>query len=124
MKYTVEVSEEGIFWYKEGTEIPHREDGPAVECLDGTKYWYKNGKLHREDGPAYEHASGYKEWWVNGNLHREDGPTVEEVDGDKKWFINGKQLTEEEFNNRTQKSYTIEELRNMSIEELHKIISD
>lgn len=32
----------------------HREDGPAVEYADGSKYWYQNGELHREDGPAIE----------------------------------------------------------------------
>ena len=44
---------------------PHREDGPAIECADGTKEWYLNGKRHREDGPAVEWADGTKEWWLN-----------------------------------------------------------
>jgi len=30
----------------------HREDGPAVECANGYKYYYINGKRHREDGPS------------------------------------------------------------------------
>ena len=68
----------------------HREDGPAVEYTDGTKFWCRNGKLHREDGPAVEYANGYKEWWLND-----------------------KQYTEEEFNRATKKDvpeYTMEEV--------------
>ena len=30
--------------------------------LNGTKYWYQDGKLHRTDGPAVEGANGIKEW--------------------------------------------------------------
>lgn len=37
-----------------------------IEHSDGTKYWYRNGKLHREDGPAVEYANGNKEWYRNG----------------------------------------------------------
>lgn len=44
----------------------HREDGPAIECLDGAKYWFKEGERHRIDGPANEHMSGAKGWYVNG----------------------------------------------------------
>ena len=64
------------YYYNEQNEL-HREDGPAVEEADGTKYWYVNGKCHRLDGPAVEWADGSKEWWVNGKLHREDGPAYE-----------------------------------------------
>ena len=27
-------------FYKKGTNILHREDGPAFVFVDGTKYWY------------------------------------------------------------------------------------
>ena len=37
-----------------------------IETADGTKKWYRNGKLHREDGPAIERADGSKEWLRNG----------------------------------------------------------
>lgn len=43
-----------------------------VECKVnefGDKYRYTNGKLHREDGPAIEFMNGDKEWWVNGERH-------------------------------------------------------
>ena len=56
-KYTVVVDDEGtIRWHKEGTEILHREDGPAVEWFDGRKSWYQNNKRHRLDGPAIEYT--------------------------------------------------------------------
>jgi hypothetical protein len=32
---------------------------------DKTEYWYLKGKLHREDGPAIEWANGTKYWWLN-----------------------------------------------------------
>ena len=35
----------------------------------GNVHWYnKNGQLHREDGPAVEYANGSKWWYLNGNL--------------------------------------------------------
>ena len=90
MKYTVEVDKnKNIFWYKEGTKILHREDGPAVEWADGTKSWYRDGKRHREDGPA-----------------------VEAADGSKWWYLNGDYMTEEEHRRRTQpvKKMTVAEV--------------
>ncbi len=62
----------------------HRDDGPAIECANGDKWWYKSGELHREDGPAIEHANGDKEWWIDGKRHRENGPAIE----NKVWFVN------------------------------------
>ena len=59
----------------------HREDGPAVELSDCSKYWYQNDKCHREDGPAVEWYNGHKEWWINGE-----------------------KLTEEQFNQRTHRA--------------------
>ena len=44
----------------------HRTDGPAIESVNGDKYWYKNDKLHRADGPAIELADGDKYWYLNG----------------------------------------------------------
>ncbi len=43
----------------------HRDDGPAIERVNGNKFWYKNGKRHREDGPAVEYYYGKMEWWVD-----------------------------------------------------------
>jgi hypothetical protein len=89
----------------------------TVKVFDsGDRFWYnQDDRFHREDGPAIEWADGMKEWWVNGRLHREDGPAVESVDGTKIWYLNGEELTEEEFNWRTNK---IKELTVAEISEL------
>lgn len=98
-EYIVRVYADRTEWYnKEGKQ--HRENGPAVEFVNGSKLWYKEGQFHREDGPALESAIGDKLWYINGQLHREDGPAAELADGDKSWWINGEELTEEEFNQR------------------------
>ena len=63
------------------------------------KIWYKNNLIHKEDGAAIEGIDGTKEWYINGKLHREDGPAIECDNGDKCWFLNGICYeTEEAFN--------------------------
>lgn len=49
-------------WYNELGER-HREDGPAVEWVNGDKYWMQHNDFHREDGPAVENASGSNYWY-------------------------------------------------------------
>ena len=99
--YKVTVNDEGTkCWYNEQGQC-HREDGPAIEWANGTKWWFLNGQLHREDGPAIEYANGSKEWYLNGQLHREDGPAIEWASGTKEWYLNGERLTEARFNART-----------------------
>lgn len=55
------------------TNVLHREDGPAVECPNGTYQYYIDNKLHRLDGPAlftigggkcYYHWIYYDKWLV------------------------------------------------------------
>ena len=88
MEHTVNVLKDRIEWrYKNKL---HRTDRPAVEYIDGDKFWYQNGKLHRTDGPAIEYVNGYKAWYQNGKLHRTDGPAVEYPDGSESWYQNGK----------------------------------
>ena len=100
IEYTVEVYTNGSkYWYKEGKL--HRDDGPAVEYHNGAKFWYKEDKLHREDGPAVESVNGHKYWYKEGNRHREDGPAIEYANGCKEWYFNDKKLSEEEFNKIT-----------------------
>ena len=55
-----------IFYYKKGTNIYHRTNGPAVIYSNGLKFWYQNGLSHRLDGPADEYADGRKFWWYKG----------------------------------------------------------
>ena len=71
MKYTVEVNQYGRFWYKEGTDILHREDGPAGEFINGDKEYWLNGKCFVE-----------KEWKAQTSTSSCDG-LVAEIDGKK-----------------------------------------
>ena len=80
-------------WWVNGKS--HREDGPAIEKANGDEEWLLNGQLHREDGPAVEWTNGYKEWYLNGKLHREDGPAIERAQGTKFWFLNGERHRED-----------------------------
>lgn len=54
-----------LFWLNEKHEF-HREDGPAIEWVNGNKEWYINGKPHREDGPVLEYSNGFKLWFYHG----------------------------------------------------------
>jgi len=76
----------------------------------GNKFYYKDKTmniLHREDGAAIECSNGSKAWYLNGKLHREDGPAVECNDGDKSWYLNGVYHTEEQFKKRTAKEIVL-----------------
>jgi hypothetical protein len=116
-EYTVRINSDGDRrWYKPGTRVLHRLDGPAHELADGGKAWYVDGKLHRLDGPAYEGADGSREWHVNDKRHRLDGPACEYADGSMEWFIEGAELDEEEFLARTQPAQEI------TIAEIEKLI--
>ena len=76
-KSIMTIDDEGTKrWINKSGEL-HREDGPAVEYVDGTKIWIQNGKCHRLDGPAAEMANGSKHWYKDGKLHRADGPAIE-----------------------------------------------
>ena len=65
----------------------HREDGPAVEWLNGDKEWWIDGKRHRVAEPAVIFKN-YKAWYLYGKRHREDGPAIEWVNGSKEWWMN------------------------------------
>ncbi len=83
-----EINQYGdVSYFNEQNQL-HRENGPAVECTNGDKFWYQNGKCHRENGPALEFADGDKQWWINDHLHREDGPAVLTNDGYLYWWYN------------------------------------
>ena len=75
-------------WYLDGKL--HRDDGPAIECVNGYKLWYQYGQLHRFDGPAVEASNGDKCWYQNGKRHRVDGHAAEYGNGDKFWYLDGK----------------------------------
>ena len=63
---TKNVFHDRTVWRNENGEV-HREDGPAVEYVNGPKWWYKNGLIHRVDGPAIEYDDGTVRWALNGS---------------------------------------------------------
>ena len=97
MNSKCEIDEKGNKFYVNDKRQLHREDGPAVELVDGTKRWYINNQRHRSDGPAVIYANGDKEWWVNHKLHRLDGPAIEWVCGVNVHFIDYELVSEAQF---------------------------
>ena len=77
----------------------HREDGPVVESLDGTKEWFVDGKnLTEQQFNDYVNSKstmivekdGTKIWKnKEGQYHRVDGPAIEYASGSKEWYFNG-----------------------------------
>ena len=84
---TVTETHVGKCWWQNG--VYHREDGPAVERFDGSKFWILHGDFHRVDGPALEHSNGDREWYVHGMRHRNDGPAVMRSNAEVEWWFNG-----------------------------------
>lgn len=80
---------DGTVEYLDADGYEHREDGPAVERADGSKFWYKHGLRHRLDGPAVENANGHRSWWVDDQRHREDGPAVIHMNGAEEYYLMG-----------------------------------
>lgn len=74
-------------WIQEG--VLHREDGPALICLDGIEEWWLYGKRHRLGGPAIIRPDGTEEWWFYGQTHRVDGPAVTWGKGIYSWVLYG-----------------------------------
>ena len=72
---------------------------------DGTfdKIWRnKEGELHREDGPAIEHSNGTRFWFKNGLKHREDGPTFIWESGEHEYYLNGQYYSIEDYLEETE----------------------
>ena len=106
LTYKVIVNQNKTKWFL--NEKLHREDGPAIEYIDGTNAWYLNDKLHREDGPAIEYPDGNKYWFLNDQLHRTDGPAIVNANGAKIWYLNDKEVTESDVMNPTQELTMVE----------------
>ena len=89
-----------IRYYIVGTNLLHREDGPAVIYNDGGLSYYQYNKLHRVDGPAVTYKDGSKRWLQFGKLHRLDGPAYEPKGGGHSWHIEDVEVncsSQEEF---------------------------
>ena len=57
------VLKQGKFCEKTGKFFSGKlVDRNGVEC------WFFDGKLHREDGPAVERVDGYKAWYLHDKL--------------------------------------------------------
>ena len=63
-------------------------NGPITD-EQGDTFWYKNNHLHREDGPAMEFLNGARAWVINGKFHKISGPAIIYSSGAEKWYING-----------------------------------
>ena len=71
-EYRVKVYDDRTEWRNLDDEL-HRENGPAMEYVNGDKYYWKDGLLHRLDGPAQEAASGsYKAYFIEGKWYTEE----------------------------------------------------
>jgi hypothetical protein len=66
-------------------------DQPAVIYSNGTKEWYRLGKLHREnDKPAIEHANGIHKWYLTGEVYRyQNFPQVVDTKKNIKYWVDG-----------------------------------
>ena len=80
----------GNRWYFDEDNSWHREDGPAIEKIDGTKTWFQHGRQHREDGPSHIGPDGYTEWTINDEYHRIGGPARTWDNGEEEWYQHGK----------------------------------
>ena len=66
LKYRIVVDRYGTRRYYNSAGQRHRVEGPAVECVNGDKFWYQNDLLHRDVGPAVEYNHGRKSWYLHG----------------------------------------------------------
>lgn len=75
------------------------DDQPAVVYADGTRWWYRDGKIHRDNGPAIIHANGVQEWWQNNQrqcIEYPDSLAVHpDLRGVKQFYENGVVVREE-----------------------------
>lgn len=80
------------------------DDKPAVIYADGTRWWYRGGRVHREGAPAIIWGNGVEEWFQDDKRHRDDGPAVtypvaDGVDpvmqGVRQWWAHGSMVREE-----------------------------
>ena len=76
--------------WKDFFNIPMKQRNGIYEIENvGTEYWV-NGKSHRDDGPAIDYLDGTKYWLNNNEYHRIDGPAIETINGCNSYYIKGK----------------------------------
>lgn len=65
----VEIHLDGTKIYYNSNNQSNRLDGPAIEYVDGSYDWYKEGSPHRIGGPSFfDTYDNYCEWDVNGKF--------------------------------------------------------
>ncbi len=82
------------------------KEKPKCICNNNFKIWTLRGVTHREDGPAVEHVNGDKTWMQNGVWHREDGPALEWSSTKTKqyaWAFRGNFCSKEQYLNKIAK---------------------
>ena len=72
-----EVDHDGIVRYRNSDGLLHREDGPAIEGADGTRFWYLNGEwLSEDEFEARKPARQVDGLLVGAMYHRSDSLRV------------------------------------------------
>lgn len=67
------MEKEKIYTIEEFYKLPKEQQTGCFEFFDGSKYWYKNGKLHRLDGPAVINIKlDIKIWCLDGYQYTEE----------------------------------------------------
>ena len=84
----------GFYWQKVSMDRYWTRTG--IYCIEDYNYNI-HGSIHREGGPAIERVGGTKEWYFDGKLHREGGPAVTTPNSSNGWYLNDTMLTLEEF---------------------------
>ena len=79
-------------WHIKGTDILHKEDGPAVIAPGQFISYYINGNEHRDDGPSLIWEDGFQGWSKHGKIHRTDGPALLDPNWGASWFIEDKEI--------------------------------
>ena len=71
-KNGVYINDEYGSKYTFKNNLEHSYNGkPAVEWMDGSKWWFRNGRGHRLYGPALEYSDSRKFWVLFGNEYSE-----------------------------------------------------
>ena len=98
------TTNEGHVYHLVDRKMHSENDQPAVVYANGTKWWYREGKIHRDGAPAVIFPNGVEEWWQNGRRHRDGGPAVifpssaavnPEGRGVRQWWSGGKLIRED-----------------------------
>jgi DNA topoisomerase VI subunit A len=75
-------------------------DGDSWEQDITLVYYLKNGEYHRENKPAIECVNRFEGWFLNGKCHNENGPARIIIDSNIKeveYFLNNKEYSEEQW---------------------------